>query len=447
MSGEYPITHVIKRDGKTVPFHIDKVVNAIYKAAYAVGGHDREMAQCLAKEVIGHLALGHAPGDYPNVEEIQDLVEKVLIENGHARTAKAFILYREERARIRKEEQPRSSDENVPYRKIWEVLNWNIDHEVESLCKLNAWIESGRFGELVTAADAAFEADVRAAAGAILKKRDSVRLVIIAGPSSSGKTTTTQKLEHYLRKAGLELVALGLDNYFYDLEVHPKDEFGDYDFETPQAMDIELINSHLADLCMGREVGVPVYNFITGRREEATRGIKLEPHQLILIDSLHGLYEPITQGMPKGAVFKIYIETLSQMKNADGQFIRWTDIRLMRRMLRDSKHRNHSPRRTLEHWHYVRNAEKRFIFPYVSTVDHIVNGALVYELPVYKSLLFNYFSYFIDLYKDDPLRSDIHRRAMRVHRMLEQITAWDQMDAVPPDSLIREFIGGGIYEV
>ena len=208
------------------------------------------------------------PGSPPTVEDIQDIVERVLIKNGHAKTAKAYILYREERSRHRRSETTRQSRDssNMPYRKLWEALSWAVDHNLHTIEALNARVARGEFPDIVRESDQCYGQEIATAARLIEEHGDEVKIVIIAGPSSSGKTTTTIKLEELLKEMGKQLVALNVDHYFYDLELHPKDEYGDYDFETPQALDLELINEHLCRLVAGEEVRIPFYDFKTGKR-------------------------------------------------------------------------------------------------------------------------------------------------------------------------------------
>ena len=449
MQVENKIPYVIKRDGRIVPFDQEKITNAIYKAAYAEGGHDRHRAQFLSNQVVTILNHCFGKDKYPSVEDIQDIIEKVLIENGHARTAKAFILYRNERAKVRamgKKEAP-IEREPIPYKKLWQILNWAVEHNVESIDKLNDIVEHrDKFLDLVAESEKFYEKDLIDVTNEIIKRRNELKLIIIAGPSSSGKTTTTIKSTEKLKKEGIELIALNLDNYFYNLEIHPKDEFGDYDFETPFAMDINLINEHLEKLLEGKTIQSPIFNFKTGKREEKTIPIQIKENQIILIDTLHGLFPPLTRSVPDNKKFKVYIETFAQLKDKNNNFIRWTDIRLMRRMIRDSKHRNYSPKRTIEHWHYVRRSEKRYIFPYVYTCNFFLNGYLAYELPIMKHLLFKYFEEFLPLFENDPDREDAYKRTKRVYNMLSQIKEFSDLSVVPPDSVLREFIGGSIYK-
>jgi len=442
------IEQVVKRTGATVPFNKDRITNAIYRAAVAVGGRDRSIAEGLTDQVVAMLEENLPPDHIPTVEEIQDVVEKVLIESGHAKTAKAYILYRDERARRRQERANRSlrPSENIPWRKIWEVLNWAVDHDLHTVERLNGRIARGEFPDVVRETDRAYNEDITTVSEVIGRQRDSVKIVIVAGPSSSGKTTTTTKLSHLLKKMGLSLIPLTVDNYFFDLELHPKDEFGDYDFETPQALDLELINEHLARLVAGEEVWTPFYDFKTGKRHEDHTPMQIGPNDVLLIDSLHGLYADMTQSVDEELKFKLYIEPLLQMKGPDGKFVRWTDLRLMRRMVRDAAYRAYDPQRTLEHWHYVRSSEMHNIIPYVNTTDYIVNSGLPYELPIMRARLFEHFEEWVALYKDDPIRRDAFMRAERVYHLLKAVTPVEDDSDIPPDSLLREFIGGSCYE-
>lgn len=442
------ITHVIKRTGAVVPFNKQRIATAVYQAAVAVGGRDRELAEALADRVVQVLE-DRSPQDHvPTVEEIQDVVEKVLIESGHARTAKAYILYRDERARRRRERARRSQQpsDKIPWAKLWEALDWAAAHDLLTIAHLNERIAKGEYPQIVREADHFYREEVTTAAEMIRARSEQVRLVIVAGPSASGKTTTTIKLSHLLREAGISLVPLTVDNYFFDLELHPRDEFGDYDFETPQALDLELINRHLKQLLAGEEVLVPVYDFRTGKRHDARTPMVIQPEDMILIDSLHGLYPAMTAGIHEDLKFRLYVEPLLQMKGPEDEYIRWADLRLMRRMVRDAVFRAYDPQQTLAHWHYVRKSELRNIIRYTSSADYVINTGLPYELPVMSARLFDHFDRWVEEYRDDPLRQDAYQRAGRIHHLLSAVTKVRDESSIPPDSLLREFIGGSCYE-
>ena len=433
---------VTKRDGRVVPFTQERITNAIYRAAVAVGGRDKQTAERLSDQVVSLLEAKFPADKIPSVEEIQDMVEKVLIEDGHARTAKAYILYRDERNRRRLQgKSTLERKENVPWAKMWSVLNWAIDHGLNTVEGLNKRIKNGEMPDIVMESETEYSQDIGAVENSILKNRADIRLVIFAGPSSSGKTTTTRKVALRLAEKGLTFLELNLDNYYFDLELHPKDEFGDYDFETPQALDIELINRHIQELLDGKEIQMPFYDFKTGKRSPQTTPTRLAKDDVILIDSLYGLYPALTEGV-KLASYKVYIEPLMQMKMTNGEYIRWTDIRLMRRMLRDAASRAADYGQTLTHWHYVRSGELRNIVPYVSSADYIINSGMPYELSIYQPKLAGYFEAWSQEYKDDPLRQDAYTRAARVSSLLNSIVPTPDDSIVPGDSVLREFIGG-----
>jgi len=441
------IEQVVKRNGAVVPFKQDRISNAIYRAAVSVGGRDRATSENLSKQVVAVLEESIPAGQIPTVEDIQDIVEKVLIENGHARVAKHYILYRDERARRRNERKAKAvrPSENIPWAKIWRVLDWSVSHSVHTIEAYNERIEQGELCDIIVEAEASYNEDVEYAVELIRRRKDELKMVIITGPSSSGKTTTTAKVAERLKRLGMSLVTLNVDNYFFDLEMHPIDEFGDYDFETPQALDLQLINEHLKQLISGEEVMIPFYDFKLGKRHEAHTPMRIEPHDVILIDSLHGLYQDMTAGIDTEMMFKLYLEPLLQMKDRQGRYVRWTDLRLIRRMLRDAAHRAYDPTKTLLHWHYVRASEMRNIIPYVGTTDYVINSSFPYELSVYRPKMLDQFKIWTETYRDDPLRQDAYMRAERVTDILQQVLPVEDDKVVPADSLLREFIGGGIY--
>lgn len=443
-----PLQTIVKRSGEVVPFDQEKITVAIYKAAAAIGGHDRELSKVLSDKVVAALEATYSEADPPTVEETQDVVERMLIKNGHARTAKSYILYRSGRARMRTE-RTSARIENVPYKAMWQALDWSVDHGCNTVEGLNEIIRAGRLSELVEASDARYEAILDTAAGAILERSKDLRFIIVAGPSSSGKTTTMHKIMHRLEAKGVHVVPLSLDNYFFDLELHPKDEFGDYDFETPEALDLPLINRHLAEIDAGHAVDVPIYDFKTGKRTSETTRFEAEPNSLVLLDTLHGLYDGLTESVPTEHKFKVYIETIAQLKTTTGRYVRWTDIRLLRRMIRDSNFRAYSPERTILHWHYVRRSELKHIIPYQSAVDCQVNSALAYELPFLKRQLAHHLEPFLEKWRDDEKRLDGYIRARRISELMDSLADVGANDEakIPATSLLREFIGGGAYDI
>ena len=457
---------IIKRDGRLVPFNRDKIAFAVYRAAVAVGGRDRAPAELVADDVVtlleqravparvaGSVAAAEpdAAAATPTVEEVQDLVEKALIERGHARTAKAYIIYRYEHA-LKREGRPSLtySFDNIPYKTLWETLSWAADQRCTRLADLTAAIDEGRFPALIAAAEQFYDYQIDAAVNTIVERDrhgPTPRVIIVAGPSASGKTTTTIKLRERLEELGMRLYAIGVDNYFYDLELHPRDPAGDYDFETPQALNLELFSHDLARILAGEEVRLPRYDFKAGKQHLLAHPVRVPRDTVVLMDSLHGLYPALTAGVAEQLKVGVYVETLSQLKDAAGTYVRWSDIRMLRRMVRDGQFRNYDARQTLLHWQYVRRAEMRHIIPRLRRADAIVNTCLAFELPILKARLAPEVSRFADqLSAGDASEHDAARhRITRVAALLEEVPAWSDEAAVPHDSLLREFIGGSSY--
>ena len=447
MAKKCPIQTIVKRDGTLAQYDRERITAAILKALVSMKRSDPRLARRIAGKVEQALVDTYGCERRPSVEDIQDIVETVLMENHLTNVAREYIIYRHQRAMERAARAYTFEvTDNVPYKKIYEVLRWNMDHQCDSVTGINRIIRNGHFPDLVQACDTRYANETDEAATHILERLDDIRIVIVAGPSSSGKTTTTIKISEMLKKAGVGFKAINIDHYFFDLEKHPRDEFGDYDYETPNALDLELINKHLVELLNGRTIKTPHYDFKTGSRQLDVHPFKLKKNEILLIDSLHGLYDAMTDNIPAKAKFKLYIETLGQVKGPDGILMRWADNRLLRRMSRDKDFRNLQPIATLTHWHYVRRSELEHIIPYIKNTDYIVNSAMPYELPVLKYRLFRYISAATKKFADNPARLDAHIRANRVYTFLKPLKSMSDTSGIPPNSLIREFIGGSCYK-
>lgn len=440
------LTKIIKRNGMTVAFDRERISNAIFKAALSIGGENRETAIKVTDEVVKALNQSFSDEDPPTVEDVQDTVVATLEKLGYTSTSKAYKEYRDEHERIREEKEAQIVvNDTIPYKTLWQVYNWNVDHQCDTIEKLNQKVIDGSLKSLVQSAEEKYHFDINSVVERILKRKNEIKIIIIAGPSSSGKTTTTMKINERLKKHNIDVIALNLDNYFKDLHTHPQDQFGDYDFERPEALDIDLINKQLGDLMEGKTIEHPIYNFKSGKREENTVPFKLESNQILLIDSLHGLYKPLTESVPDSFKFKFFIETYCQIKNSKGDFVRWTDIRLMRRMVRDSWHRHYTPVQTVGHWHYVRRSEMKYIVPFIGKVDYIFNGSIPYELVVHKKYLYKYKYEIIKAFQNETKRFDAYIRATRIYDLLDSVEEIRDESIIPNDSLMREFIGGSKY--
>ena len=433
---------VEKRNGTLTPFDQERITFAVYKAAASLGGRNMHRAERLSDRVVSLLEERFPEPTPIPVETIQDTIEEVLITAGHVSSARAFIVYRESRRAAREEGlgRSRASHGPIPYRILWETLVWNMEHGCHTVDGLNRVISTGGLPALVRATEDRYSKEIEALADDVARRADTVRLVIVAGPSSSGKTTTTNRLSEALGRRNLELVAINVDNYFRDLDDQPRDRHGDYDYETPEAIDLPLFNEHLEELLAGRPVDSPVFDFHTGRRTGETHRLQLGPGQLAIIDTLHGLSRPVTGMIPGERKYRVYLETLSQLLDMDDRWVAWTDIRLLRRMVRDRTQRAKAPRETLEHWHYVRRSEKKHILPFLGDADFVLNTAFPYELAWYRPLTEDFFRAYL---AENPSDGDAAERAARVLGLLATIHPCEDLTCIPEDSVLREFLGGG----
>jgi uridine kinase len=249
---------------------------------------------------------------------------------------------------------------------------------------------------------------------------------------------------------------LNLDDYFWSAVEHPTDWLNDRNFEAPEALDIQLLNEHLRALLDGKTVEKPLYSFKEGRRN-GTKTVKLEPDQILLLDCLHGFYPPITEGIDGSMQFRLYIEAMNVLYEGDGstkRLTQFTDVRLVRRMLRDVKHRNHSPLASILHWHYVRYGELFSIIPLMGLADHVVNGGTPFDLPALKPFFLGEGNY---LPKPEDFAQyagflDARIRYDRVKNLLESVEGFTQAQVadsnfIPGDAVIREFVGGSTVQI
>ncbi len=314
-----------------------------------------------------------------------------------------------------------------------EYKAWGKIQNFSSVGELNEYISAGNAEEIIWVAEALHNKKIAQIADQIALKRGTVKLILIAGPSSSGKTTFSKKLSTQLRVVGFNPVPLSLDDYYIDREKTPKDENGEYDFESIDAIDIELFNKNLLDLFAGKEVEIPYFDFMTGKRIYKGNRIEMNSRTILLIEGIHGLNEKLTSSINRDLKHKIYISALTQLNLDDHNRIPTTDNRLLRRMVRDYQYRGYSALDTLTRWPSVRSGEKRNIFPFQENADSVFNSALDYELAVLKT--------FADpILKTVKPYHELYSEAKRLQRFLDN---FDNIPArfVPRTSLLREFIG------
>jgi len=272
----------------------------------------------------------------------------------------------------------------------------------------------------------------------IYNNKGSIKVVLIAGPSSSGKTTTAHKLSLYLKSKGLNPTPIGLDDYYVNRIDTPKDEAGEYDYESIEAIDVKLFNEHLTSLLNGEDVLLPKFNFVTGEREFTNKRLSLKKNDILIIEGLHGLNEKLTLSIPRQNKYKIYISPLTVLNIDNHNRISTTLVRKLRRMVRDYKYRGNDALTTMEQWKKVRTGEEKYVFPYQDEADVIFNTALIYELSILK------------IYAE-PLLFSINENSIYYDEARKLIKFLDNFlpilpDNVPKDSIIREFIGESCFE-
>ena len=313
---------------------------------------------------------------------------------------------------------------------------WGDIVSVSNVFELNDEIEKDNFKELMILGEALQEKKVAQIADQITELNK--RVILIAGPSSSGKTTFANRLRIQLKVNGYDPITLSTDDYFVDRAFTPLDENGDYDYESIDAVDVKLFNKILAGLVAGEEVELPVYNFIEGKKEFKGKMLQIHENQPIIIEGIHGLNEKLTDQISGEHKFKIYISALTQLNIVDHNRIPTTDSRLIRRIVRDSKYRGHDAMRTIEMWPSVRRGEERNIFPYQEEADVMYNSALSFELAVLKK-------HAEPLLEEIPETAEQYKEAKRLLKFLSYFESIDDDSLVPITSILKEFIGGSYF--
>lgn len=341
-----------------------------------------------------------------------------------------------------KKNEPTLVKEFEPQPKLFTTLKeaneWSEMMEVPNVGTLNDLIAEGKLGDLILVQEALQEKKIGEIAEDIAKAKNK-KFVMIAGPSSSGKTTFSHRLSIQLTANGMKPHPIALDNYFVDREKSPKDEHGNYNFESLHSIDIEQFNKDMTDLMKGKEVEIPQYNFLAGRREYKGNYLKLGKDDILVIEGIHGLNDALSYSLPRDSKYKIYISALTQLNIDEHNRIPTTDGRLLRRMVRDSRTRGTSAQATIAMWPSVRRGEEENIFPFQEEVDVMFNSALLYELAILKQYA-------------EPILFGVDRdskeyiEAKRLLKFLDYFIGAPG-EAVPKNSILKEFIGGSCFKV
>jgi len=328
-------------------------------------------------------------------------------------------------------EQPKLFNVFKEYKKWLKIL------EIENVGALNNIVKDGKISELIRVAEALQEKKFANIVDQITLSKDKKKIILIAGPSSSGKTTSANRLGVQLKVSGLKPVTISLDNYFINRDTTPKDESGEFDFEALEALDVELFNDNLGELIKGREVELPIYNFKLGKRESKGTKRKLGESDVLVIEGIHGLNDKLTASIPEESKFKIFVSALTSLNLDDHNRIPTTDTRVIRRIVRDHQFRGANALSTIKRWSSVRKGEEKNIFPFQENADVFFNSSLVYELGVLKTLA-------------EPLLQEIdqsNEEYSEAKRLLEFLSYFLPIDykEIPFNSIIREFVGGSCF--
>ena len=346
--------------------------------------------------------------------------------------------------RIPDRQHPEKLEEVVKQEKMLEVFQeyrrWNQILGISTVGDFNIACNTGHATDLINVSEALQEKKIAQIADEITHRNQNgqrVKLILISGPSSSGKTTFSKRLSIQLMTNGMKPYPISLDDYFVNRENTPKDENGNYDFESLEALDRPFFEAQLKDLLDGKEIELPRFNFTTGRREMSGNKLKIDEHMVLILEGIHALNPALTPNIPAENKFKIYVSALTTILLDNHNYIPTTDNRLLRRIIRDYKYRNYSAEETISRWSSVRKGEDKWIFPYQEYADAMFNSALLFELAVLKD-------YAEPILRKVPNNRPEYSEAHRLLRFLEYFVSVPDQE-IPPTSLLREFLGGSSF--
>jgi len=311
--------------------------------------------------------------------------------------------------------------------------NWLETLNMEYVTSINKNVSDGKIKEFIKSCELVFNMNISKVANEITNKRN-IKFVLIAGPSSSGKTTTTKRLSSYLLAHGFDPVSISIDDFFLEREESPKDANGNYDFECLTAIDLDLFNNTLQKLLNGEKVSMPTFNFVSGKKEYNDNFVQLKDNSIVLIEGLHALNDDLLPSIDNSYKYKIYLSPFIPLNIDKHNYISTIDLRLIRRIIRDNRTRGYDVNKTMNIWQSVRNGEEKYIFPFIHQADVIINTALPYEVGVEKV-------YIEPLLRSIDVDSDYYEEARRLLNFLKMFFTIPS-EYVSSDSILREFIGG-----
>ncbi len=329
-------------------------------------------------------------------------------------------------------------EEEMIFNNYAEFNRWQEAFQLDTVGELNEAILDGRVSDIIKVVETSQEVRIHQAAHQIAQMKKKVKIILLAGPSSSGKTTSAQRLAIHLEVLGIKCYKLSLDDYFVDREHTPRDKDGNYDFETIDAIDIKFFNEQLNDLLGGKEIELPRFDFHTGKRVFRGEKLKLNENDMVVIEGLHGLNPNLVPNVDPKCVYKIFVSTLTTISIDGHNIIPPTDNRLIRRIVRDQRFRGYSAEETINRWPSIREGEKKYIEPYQSNADFTFNSAMLYELSVLKT-------YVRPLLEQVPQTSRAYSEAHRLSKFMSYFEPVS-VDEIPPTSLMREFLGGSSFK-
>ena len=359
---------------------------------------------------------------------------------GHLKTFDLVKYYKGMLMVMPKPENPEELQDIVLQNKLFEVFqefkDWVEIIGVPNVGKLNEITQEGNIGDIIKVSEALQEKKL-ACIAEMIHTKETAKVVFISGPSSSGKTTFAKRLGIQLSVIGFKPVVVSMDNYFVDREHTPRDENGDYDFESPDALDIKLFNENILDLIDGKEIELPKFSFAEGKRKYDGTKLKLQKNGIIIVEGIHGLNPKISAMIPQERKFKIYVSALTPLNIDRNNRIPTTDNRLIRRMVRDYRYRGYSALETIRRWPSVRSGEEKHIFPFQEEADVMFNTALPFELGVLKRSATTILS-------DVPPNVPEYSEARRLLKFFTYLTVINQKE-IPPTSILREFLDGSSF--